>query len=167
MLVSAVCPLGEAGLEACAGLGEGAWFPPADGWSWVLCLWWAGLCQGLCGVGGSGTGQTSSSTSPDGQGCVPVCWLFGLRCLAAAGLGQVLVRKACLQEGSQQGVLPGALPPVSVPAMSRTRPPPRDGLPSQQPGLAQAPVRPLLSLGPGAHETCVCLRKHSFCVPQP
>ena len=121
----------------------------------------AGLCSRVLVV------RPEVSTSPDGQGCVPVCWLFGLRCLAAAGLGQVLVRKACLQEGSQQGVLPGALPPVSVPAMSRTCPPPRDGLPSQQPGLAQAPVRPLLSLGPGAHETCVCLRKHSFCVPQP
>lgn len=74
-------------------------------------------------MGTSGTGQMVSSTSPSGQGWVPVCWLFGLRCLPATGLGRVLVRKACLQEGSEQGVLSRALPPVSVPAMRPLRSP--------------------------------------------
>ena len=71
-LASGVCPLvGEAGLESCARLpGRRGWCLPTGVWSWILALWWAGPCLGVC-VEGLWAQEVLGHLPADGWHCVP------------------------------------------------------------------------------------------------
>ena len=154
-LVPAVCPLvDEAGLRGLCRLPGGR--------NWVLSLWWAGPCQGVCLAGSYGLRKTLGSPSADGWGCLPtllVVWPKASQywSLQSVQWGQVLVRK---------WGPPGGLTPTSTPQNyhhqclcphSEPQPPPlppQETLQYQQVGLAQDPMRSLLfPLDPGARET--------------
>ena len=87
------------------------WFLPTGGYSWVLSLWWAGPCQGVCLVGSCRLRKTLGSLSSKGQGCVPTLLVFWPEAsqhwsLQGVGWGRVLVRKSRP---------PGGLTPMSTP----------------------------------------------------
>ena len=141
-LASGVCPLvDEASLRGLCRLPGGrGFFLLTGGWSWILSLWWAESCQGMClevAVGSGGAG-------------FPTCWVVWPEVsqhwsLQDVGWGQVKLaasRGAHTNQYFPVRLSPKCLWPHSEPQLPTS---PGDP-PNQQVGLAQAPMKSLLFL---------------------
>ena len=89
------------------------------GREWVLSLWWAVLCKGVCSAGSCVLRKTLSSLSADARAVFLLCWLFDLR-HPSTGVYRLLGRvrswleNGSPQEGSHQCVVPKIPLPVSL-----------------------------------------------------
>ena len=144
------------------------------GWSWVLYLWWAGLCQGVCLEMTIDSGRLQAACLLVGGAVFLPRWLFGLRhpttdafgLLGGAGSWH---QSGSIQDSSHQWIPSTSTTNVLVSTVSQSRHlPPWEALQDQQVGLAQAPMKSLLfPLGPGVHDNLACaLQKWHFCFSQ-
>ena len=152
------------------------WFLPTGWWSWVLSVWWAGLCQGLYLLGSCMLRKNLSTFSTNAWGCVFTVLVFWSKVylhwnLQVVGWGQFLWENGSLSEGSCQWALPRTTAasvffPAVGPSCSLL---PQETLQFQQVDLAQALLRSLVfSLGPSAFETlCARSRNGVYVSPSP
>ena len=120
--------VGEAGLDACAGFLPSSThlYLPTGEWSWVLSLWWAGLCQVVCLQAAVGSVRLSAACLIMGGAVFLPCWLFGLRhprtgAYSLLSESRSWHQNGSLQKGSCQLVLPGtSATSVLVPTVSHS-----------------------------------------------